>query len=101
MTADAIKVKSHVAKNSSGHVEEQSMEFVNLKVGSKTIPLNVSPNTKINVLGLGQVTVNKQITQSGYSAIVGVEVILSVKKLGLPVGALVQLGVASTFTAAS
>lgn len=101
VTADAIKVKSHVAKNSSGHVEEQSMEFVNLKVGSKTIPLNVSPNTKINVLGLGQVTVNKQITQSGYSAIVGVEVILSVKKLGLPVGALVQLGVASTFTAAS
>ena len=101
ITADAIKVKSHVSKNSSGSVEEQSMEFVNLKVGRKVIPLNVKPNTRINVLGLGQVNINKQMTQSGYSAIIGVEVILSVKKLGLPVGAQVHLGVASTYTAAS
>lgn len=101
ITADAIKVKSHVAKDSSGSLEEQSMEFVNLKVGKKVIPLNVKPNTRINVLGLGQVNINKQMTQSGYSAIIGVEVILSVKKLGLPVGAQVHLGVASTYTAAS
>jgi hypothetical protein len=101
VTADAIKVKSHVSKNSSGSIEEQSMEFVNLKVANKVIPLNVKPNTRINVLGLGQVNINKQITQSGYSAIIGVEVILSVKKLGLPVGAQVHLGVASTYTAAS
>ena len=101
ITADAIKVKSHVSKTGSAHLEEQSMEFVNLKVGSKKIPLNVKKNTRINVLGLGQVNINKQITQSGYSAIIGVEVILSVKKLGLPVGAQVHLGVASTYTAAS
>ena len=101
VTADAIKVKSHVSKNSSGSVEEQSMEFVNLKIANKVIPLNVKPNTRINVLGLGQVNINKQMTQSGYSAIIGVEVILSVRKLGLPVGAQVHLGVASTYTAAS
>lgn len=101
ITADAIKVKSHVSKNGNAHLEEQSMEFVNLKVGSKKIPLNVRKNTRINVLGLGQVNINKQTTQSGYSAIIGVEVILSVKKLGLPVGAQVHLGVASTYTAQS
>ena len=101
ITADAIKVKSHVHKTQSGHLEEQSMEFVNLKVGKKVIPLDVKPNTRINVLGLGQVNINKQTTQSGYSAIIGVEVILSVKKLGLPVGAQIHLGVASTYTAAS
>ncbi len=99
--ADAIKVRSHVSKTPNGSVEEQSMEFVNLKVGSKKIPLDVKPNTRINVLGLGQVNINKQASQSGYSAIIGVEVILSVKKLGLPVGAQVHVGVASTYTAAS
>ena len=101
VTADAIKVKSHVSKNGNAHLEEQSMEFVNLKVAGKPIKLNVKKNTRINVLGLGQVNINKQITKSGYSAIIGVEVILSVKKLGLPVGAQVHLGVASTYTAAS
>jgi hypothetical protein len=101
VTADAIKVKSHVSKNGNAHLEEQSMEFVNLKVAGKPIKLNVKKNTKINVLGLGQVNINKQITKSGYSAIIGVEVILSVKKLGLPVGAQVHLGVASTYTAQS
>ena len=99
--ADAIKVRSHVSKTPTGSVEEQSMTFVNLKVGSRKIPLDVKPNTRINVLGLGQVNINKQASQSGYSAIIGVEVILSVKKLGLPVGAQVHLGVASTYTAAS
>jgi hypothetical protein len=99
--ADAIKVKSHVSKTQSGSLEEQSMEFVNLRVAGKLIPIDVKPNTRINVLGLGQVNINKQMTQSGYSAIIGVEVILSVKKLGLPVGAQVHLGVASTYTAAS
>jgi hypothetical protein len=101
ITADAIKVKSHVAKTQTGHVEEQSLEFVKLKVAGKTIAADVKPNTRINVLGLGRVTINEQVSASGYSAIVGVRVILSVKKLGLPVGADIQLGVASTFTAAS
>lgn len=101
ITADAIKVKSHVAKTQTGHVEEQSLEFVKLKVAGKNIAANVKPNTRINVLGLGRVTINEQVSASGYSAIVGVRVILSVKKLGLPVGADIQLGVASTFTAAS
>lgn len=104
ITADAIKVTSHVAKNPAlpnGHVEEQKLTFVNLKVAGKTIPINVKPNTQIYVLGLGQVYINQQLAKPGYSAIVGVRVILSTKKLGLPIGADIQLGVASTFTAAS
>ena len=62
ITADAIKVKSHVAKTQTGHVEEQSLEFVKLKVVGKDIPANVKPNTRINVLGLGRVNINKQVS---------------------------------------
>lgn len=104
ITADAIKVTSHVAKNPAlpgGHLEEQKLTFVNLKVAGKTIPIDVKPNTQIFVLGLGTVYINQQLSKPGYSAIVGVRVILGNKKLGLPVGADIQLGVASTFTAAS
>ena len=55
-------MKSHVSKTRNGNLEEQSMEFVNLKVGGKQIPLDVKKNTRINVLGLGQVNINKQTT---------------------------------------
>jgi hypothetical protein len=101
ITADAIKVTSHVARLAGGgHVAEQHLTFVNLKVAGKTIPIDVKPNTQIYVLGLGQVYINQQLSKDGYSAIVGVRVLLSTKKLGLPVGADIQLGVASTFTSA-
>ncbi len=101
ITADAITVKSHVSKTPTSHLEEQSLEFVNLKIAGKVIPLNVKPNTQIFLLGVGTVFINQQYSQPGYSVIVGVRLIVSAKGLGLPVGADVQLGVASTFTAAS
>jgi hypothetical protein len=101
VTADAIKVKSHVAKTADGHVEEQSMTFANLKVAGKSIPLTTKPNTRINVAGVAEVTINWQVSASGYSGIIGVRVLLSTKRLGLPAGADIHLGVASTFTAAS
>lgn len=97
ITADAIKVKSHVSKTPDTHLEEQSMEFVNLKVAGKVIPINVKPNTGINVLGLGAVYINQQLSKPGYSMIVGIRVILSVQKLGLPIGTDIQLGVASSY----
>ena len=101
ITADAITVKSHVAKTPTSHVEEQSLEFLNLKIAGKSIPINVGKNTQIFLLGVGTVYINQQLDQPGYSAIVGVRLIVSAKGLGLPIGADVQLGVASTFTAAS
>lgn len=101
VTADAIKVKSKVMKTLEGNTQEQSMDFINLKVAGKVIPINVKPNTSINVLGLGVVYLNQQLSAPGYSAIVGVRVIVGTKALGLPVGADVQLGVASTYTARS
>lgn len=104
ITADAITVTSHVAKGPQvpgGHLEEQRLEFINLKVAGKSIPINVAKNTQIFLLGIGTVYINQQLDQPGYSAIVGVRLIVSGKGLGLPVGADVQLGVASTFTAAS
>lgn len=101
ITADAINVKSHVAKSSSGHVEEQKLEFLRLKIMGKTIPADVKPNTRISVAGLGRITVNEQVSQPGFSQIIGVRVILSTKTLGLPAGADIQIAVARTFTASS
>jgi hypothetical protein len=101
ITADAIKVTSHVSKNGDTHSESQALTFVNLKIAGKVIPINVKPNTKINILNVAEVIVNQQISQSGYSMIVGVRIIVVGKNLGLPVGADIQLGVASTYTAAT
>lgn len=99
ITADAVRVQSHVQKTGTLHLEEQSTQLVNLKIAGKAMPINAAPNTQINVAGLGLVILNQQVTQAGYSLVVGVRVIVGTKGLGIPVGAEIHLSVASTWIA--
>jgi len=100
--AQAVDVTTHVRKTNGSdaagaNVAESTMNFVNLTVAGSKIPINVKPNTQIYVLGIGQVYINQQLTKPGYAVIVGLRVTLSTKRFGLPIGADVQVGVASSY----
>lgn len=97
ITADAVEVTAHVRKSAADNVAEATTNLVRLVVAGKKIPVDVKPNTQIYILGVGQVYINQQLTQPGYSAVVGVRVTLSTKKFGLPVGADIHIGVASSY----
>ena len=95
--ADAINVATHVQHTEVGDIYEARTNFVNLVVGGKKIPINVAPNTQIYLFGIGQVWINQQATVPGYAAVVGVRVILSLARFGLPVGADIQLAVSASY----
>jgi len=95
--ADAIQVSTHVQHTEAGDISEAKMNFVNLVIAGKKIPINVKPNTQIYIFGVGQVWVNQQAIYPGYAAVVGVRVILSTKKFGLPIGADIHLGVSASY----
>lgn len=97
ITAQAVDVTAHVRKSAADNVAEAKLNFVKLVVAGQKIPIDVKPNTQLYILGVGQVYINQQLTKPGYSVIVGLRVTLSTKRFGLPVGADVQVGVASSY----
>lgn len=97
ITADAIGVTSHVRKDGAENIFEAHTNFVNLVIAGSHIPVNVAPNTQIYLFGIGQVYINQQLTQKGYSAVVGLRVILSTAQFGLPAGADIQVSVAASY----
>ncbi|MFL6173787.1 MAG: choice-of-anchor P family protein [Marmoricola sp.] len=97
--ADAINVSTHVRTAGTDNVSEAHMNFVNLVIAGRKIPINVAKNTQIYLFGVGQVWINQQLTTPGYAAIVGLRITLSTKKFGLPVGADIQVAVAASYVA--
>lgn len=98
--AEAVETISHVRKSEADNVAEAQTNFVGLTIAGKKIPIDVKPNTQIYILGVAQVYVNQQLTKPNYSAVVGLRVTLSTKKFGLPVGADIQVAVASSYVIA-
>lgn len=97
--ADAIKVTASGKLQDGKWTSKMDMTLVNLVVAGAKIPINVSPNTSIDVAGLGKVTLNLQqtTTQGAYqNVIAGVRITLDTARAGLPVGAVIELGVAYT-----
>ncbi len=97
--ANAIKVTAYGKMQDGVWTSSMKMDLVNLVIAGKTIPINVSPNTIINVAGLGEVAINLQRKHPDGAAlnrIDGVRITLSTAQAGLPVGAVIELGVAST-----
>lgn len=98
ITADAVGTSAHVrlAGGSTGtRTNEGSTTFVNLKIAGKSIPINVAPNTMINVANLGTVTLNEQLAGNNSRGIVerviGIHIVLNTARAGLPIGANVEI----------
>jgi hypothetical protein len=92
-TADAKVTKDGVATTTG------SLTFVRLTIAGRAIPLDVAPNTTIHVANLGRVTINEQVAtaRTGFHAFrtEALHIVLDTRRAGLPVGAEVEVAVAS------
>lgn len=97
ITATAIKVTATSKLQDDVWTHGEKLELVNLTIAGQKIPIDVSPNTIINVAGLGRVAINEQIStnQGAYQNLIyGVRITLDTAQAGLPIGAQIELGVA-------
>jgi hypothetical protein len=94
--ADAIGSATRVHGLASATVPTVtgSSTLVNLVINGKTIPINTSPNTTINLLNVAKVTINQQIRPNNRSMIVrALDIKLSTAAYGFPAGAEIQVAV--------
>ena len=97
ISATAIGSTSHVRLDGGTPVTEGNLQFINLKVAGKAIPVDVEPNTTIDVAGLGKVVINeqKELRAPGVGHIyrvIALHITLDTARAGLPVGAEIQIG---------
>lgn len=97
ISATAIGSTSHVRVDGGTPVTEGNLQFINLKIAGKAIPIDVAPNTTINVAGLGKVVINeqKEIRAPGGAhafQVIALHITLDTARAGLPVGAEIKLG---------
>jgi hypothetical protein len=104
VTADALTGVARVeALPGGGTKATATTSLVNLKVLGQVININTAPNTVINIANIGTLTIRAQATAvsaSGLQANALVKVLelkINVATHGLPVGALLQIGVASAY----
>ena len=97
--ADAIKAETSATRAPSGGTVslKDTSTFTNLSIaGLPTINASVAPNTKVQVAGLGQVTLHKVTKSSTKIIVVMIEIVLSQPLGALPTGAVVQIGYSSS-----
>ncbi|QYJ16361.1 hypothetical protein Rxycam_02194 [Rubrobacter xylanophilus DSM 9941] len=102
ITADAVKaVAQDTFRNGRRISSTQGTEFARLRVAGIPLPINVRPNTRLDLPGLGYVVVNEQqIPAAGSDArtqVNGLRVVVTQDNLlGLPVGAQITVAHASS-----
>ena len=102
VSATAIGSTSHVRLDGGTPVTEGTLQFINLKIAGKVIPVDVAKNTTINVAGLGKVVINehKQLRVPGFShayQVTALHITLDTARAGLPVGAEIEIGESQAF----
>ena len=96
ITADAVTGQAYAAGNPDGTTSTSTFtSLLNLSIGGNPIPVNVSPNTKINLGNIATIIIRKEV-KSPYAAVVeALEITINTATLGLPVGAKIIIGYAS------
>jgi hypothetical protein len=97
VSATAIGSTSHVRLDGGTPVTEGTLQFINLKIAGKVIPVDVAKNTTINVAGLGKVVINehKELRVPGFShayQVTALHITLDTARAGLPIGAEIEIG---------
>ncbi len=90
ITLDAIKTRAY-CKRDGGFDSLLKLNVVNLKIAGNEIPIDVSPNTKITLGSLAEITINKQVKTGQLAAITGIEIRLLQPQGATPAGALIEL----------
>lgn len=91
ITADAIKTRAHAKRVDNKFSGSQKMTFVNLVIGGREIPLDVSPNTKISLGDLAVVTINKRYRTTQSVGITGIHIKLLKPRGAAPAGAIIEV----------
>ncbi len=96
--ADAIDVTASAKLVDGNWTQSMKMTTVNLVIAGQSIPINVAPNTAIDIAGLGKVELNKQGTlpNQKINRIDGLRITLDTARAGLPVGAVIEFAIAGT-----
>jgi hypothetical protein len=102
ITADSVRVVASLSVDPQTITVKPGATFVNLKIAGKTVPSNIAPNTQLTLPNIGTVVV-KGITRSGgpSQSMAGIKVemlhvnVQKANRLGLPVGSVVTIGLAS------
>jgi hypothetical protein len=89
--ADAVTVTAHASLVGG---PTASTKLVGLVVAGRRIAVNVKPNTVIN-LGIGKLTINQQLKSGNSITVCALDLVLGKPAAGLPVGAEIQLALAS------
>lgn len=98
ITADAIDVTATGKLQDGKWTGSLKMTTLNLVIAGQKLPVDIAPNTAINVAGLGKVELNKQATWvgGGVNRIDGLKITLDTSRAGLPVGAVIEFSIAAT-----
>jgi hypothetical protein len=102
ITATAIGSTSHVRLDDEERVTEGELQFINLRIAGKAIPINVPPNTTLNIAGLGKVVINehKELRAPGVAhayQVIALHITLDTARAGLPVGAEIIVGASQAY----
>ncbi|MDO7867384.1 choice-of-anchor P family protein [Nocardioides jiangxiensis] len=97
VAADAIDVRAHGHKASGAYTGDMKMTTVNLTILGQQIPVNVSPNTTIEVPGIAKIVLNEQIQSGPVNKITGIHITLLDARGGLAAGAQVEVATAVTW----
>jgi hypothetical protein len=96
--ADALTGVAHVTALPDGSTTATtSTSLVNLVIAGQSIPVDVSPNTVINVANLGKITIRAEAKTASQALVKVLDIKISTAGYGLPVGAEVQIGVAAAW----
>jgi hypothetical protein len=96
ITADAVTGQAYAAANPDGTTATSTFtSLVNLSIGGKAIPINVSPNTVIKLGSIATIIVRKEVKSPYAAAVEALEITINTATLGLPVGAKIIVGRAS------
>jgi hypothetical protein len=98
ITADAISTRS-VTRRHTGNPNRVALSttFVNLTVGGQSIPVDVSPNTAMDIAGVGHLVLNEQVTDDWGGYVRALHLTLSTERDGLPAGTEIEVSVALTY----
>jgi hypothetical protein len=95
--ADAVTATAQAVRSGSSTVPTfgHNLDLVNLSIGGKPMPVNVSPNTVITVGNIAKVTVYDVVTTPTAIGVVGLQVQLLSPYKGLQTGSIIQVAVAN------
>jgi hypothetical protein len=96
ITVDAVTSTSSVSRDSGAPEPTRtgSSSIVGLKISGKAIKVDAAPNTKINILGIGTLTLNQQVQTADGLLVRALDLTLGTASKGVPAGAEIEVATA-------